>query len=304
MATALSAPESPAPEVPRIYRIEAWIAVCAIRILRLLPLDWASALGGGLARAVGPRFAISRRARLHLKSAMPELSEDEVTRIVRGMWDNLGRVAFEFPHVARIDVFAPNGRVEVRGFDHVTRALAAGRGIIFFSGHIGNWELNALALGQHGVDVAIMYRAANNPLIDQIVARLRDGYGGGELIPKGDTASRRVMARLRRGAHVGMLVDQKLNNGIAVPFFGRDAMTAPALAVMALRMDCDVLPMRVERLGGARFRLTVYPRLELPDSGDREADTLAVMTEVNRTLENWIRERPDQWFWLHRRWPD
>jgi KDO2-lipid IV(A) lauroyltransferase len=89
-----------------------------------------------------------------------------------------------------------------------------------------------------------------------------------------------------------------------VPFFGRDAMTAPALAMLALRFDCAVLPVRVERLRGAHFRLTVYPSLPLPQSGDRAADTLALMTQVNRTLETWIHERPEQWFWLHRRWPD
>jgi KDO2-lipid IV(A) lauroyltransferase len=123
-------------------------------------------------------------------------------------------------------------------------------------------------------------------------------------IPKGAVASRQAFATLRRGAHLGLLADQKLNDGIAVPFFGRDAMTAPALALLAMRFDCDVLPARVERLGGARFRLTVHPALPIPKTGDRDADVLTLMTEVNRTLESWIRERPDQWFWLHRRWPD
>jgi KDO2-lipid IV(A) lauroyltransferase len=101
-----------------------------------------------------------------------------------------------------------------------------------------------------------------------------------------------------------MLADQKMNDGIALPFFGRPAMTAPALAVLALRFDCDVLPARVERLAGARFRLTVYPPLPLPRSGDHHADVAMLMILVNQTLESWIRDRPEQWFWLHRRWPD
>jgi KDO2-lipid IV(A) lauroyltransferase len=101
-----------------------------------------------------------------------------------------------------------------------------------------------------------------------------------------------------------LLVDQKLNDGIAVPFFGRPAMTAPALALLALHFDCTVLPARVERLHGAHFRLTIEPPLSLARTGNRTADAAALMTEVNRTLERWIRHRPDQWFWLHRRWPD
>ncbi len=101
-----------------------------------------------------------------------------------------------------------------------------------------------------------------------------------------------------------MLVDQKLNDGIAVPFFGRDAMTAPALAQLALRFRCPVVPARVERLGGARFRLTIYPPMGLPDSGDHDADVSETMRRVNAHFEDWIRARPEQWLWLHRRWPD
>ena len=101
-----------------------------------------------------------------------------------------------------------------------------------------------------------------------------------------------------------MLTDQKMNDGIPVPFFGRPAMTAPALAVLALRFDCVVLPARVERLGGAHFRLTVFPALPLPRSGDSHADAATLMARVNAILETWIRERPEQWFWVHRRWSD
>ena len=115
---------------------------------------------------------------------------------------------------------------------------------------------------------------------------------------------RQLIKALRRGEHLGMLVDQKLNEGIPVPFFGRDAMTAPALAQLARRFACPVAPVRVERLEGAHFRLTVYPPLTLAESGDREADTAAAMGQVNAIIEGWIRDRPEQWLWLHRRWPE
>jgi KDO2-lipid IV(A) lauroyltransferase len=302
MTTEQPAADLAAPPAPWVYRIEAWIAAASIRVVGLLSLDRASALGGALARMVGPRLGVSKRARLNLRAAMPELSDDDIERIVRGMWDNLGRVAFEYPHLAKFDVSANNGRIEVHGYDHVARAVGEKRSIVFVGAHLGNWELAALSAGRYGLDVASIYRAANNPLVDAMLARLRGGYG--ELIPKGATASRRAMATLRRGGHVAMLVDQKLNNGIAVPFFGRPAMTVPTPALLALHYDCDVLPARVERLKGAHFRLTVYPPLPLPRSGDRDADALALMTGINQMIESWIRERPEQWFWLHRRWPD
>jgi KDO2-lipid IV(A) lauroyltransferase len=283
-------------------RLEGWGAALCFGAFGLLPLDWASTIGGALARAIGPRLGISKRARLNLSRALPELSKAEVAHIIAGMWDNLGRVAAEYPHLRKIRVFNPGGRVETHGFEHIDRAVAAGRRMIIFSGHIANWEIGMLAAVQYGISVAQIYRAANNSLVDRMITRFRGA--GGELIPKGTVAARRAIAMLRRGAHLTMLADQKMNDGIPVPFFGRTAMTSSALAALALRFDCDVLPARVERLGGARFRLTVFPPLPLPRSGDRRADVAALMAQVNQILEGWIRDRPGEWFWLHRRWPD
>jgi KDO2-lipid IV(A) lauroyltransferase len=285
-----------------IHRLEGWGAAVCFGAFGLLPLDWASAIGGALARTIGPRLGISKRARLNLSRAFPELSRAEITEIIAGMWDNLGRVAAEYPHLHEIRVFEPRGPVETHGLEHIDRAVAAGRRMIIFSGHIANWEIGMLAAVQYGAEVAQIYRAANNPLVDRMIIRFRSI--GGELIPKGMVAARRAIAVLRRGAHLTMLADQKMNDGIPVPFFGRPAMTATALAALALRFDCDVLPARVERLGGARFRLTVFPPLPLPRSGDHHADVAALMTRVNQTLEEWIRDRPEEWFWVHRRWPD
>ena len=188
------------------------------------------------------------------------------------------------------------GRVETHGFEYVNRAVAAGRRMIVFSGHIANWEIGMLAGVQHGISVAQIYRAANNPLMDRMIARYRGDQG--EFVSKGRRSRAAAITALRRGTHLGLLADQKMNDGIPVPFFGRPAMIAPALAV------CDVLPLRVERLDGARFRVTVFPPLPLPRSGEPPANVAALMAEVNATLEAWIRDRPEQWLWVHQRWPD
>src|SRR5262249_13205776 len=154
-------------------------------------------------------------------------------------------------------------RIEASGLQHVKRAVAAGRRMILFSGHLANWEIGAIAATQVGIEVAQIYRSANNPLVDRLIMRFRPACG--EFIPK-EAVGRRAVAALRRGVHLGILVDQKLNEGIPVPFFGRPAMTAPTLALLALRYDCAVLPVQVERLAGAHFRLTVHPPLPLPAS--------------------------------------
>jgi Kdo2-lipid IVA lauroyltransferase/acyltransferase len=302
MTEAQLASDPPTARISLTDRLEAAAAWMFFAAMGALPIAAASALGGGLARLIGPRLGVTQRARRNLAAALPALSEAERAALMRGMWDNLGRVAAEYPHLQRIRVFAPGGRVETHGFERLARAAADKRPAIVFSAHIANWEIGALAAWQFGLDIVQIYRAANNPLVDRMVARFRGDRS--EFIPKGAAASRRAVAMLRRGAHLGLLADQKLNDGIPVPFFGRMAMTAPALALLALRFDCMVFPARVERLRGARFRLTICPPLAVPRSGDRAADVAALMAEVNRTLEGWIRERPEQWFWVHSRWPD
>ena len=284
-------------------RIEALGARLLFGLFALLPLDAASAVGGFLARTVGPWLGVSKRAVINLRRAMPELDEAERRRIVRGMWDNLGRVIAEYPHLAAFEVYRQGGRVAREGVDEILAGRTRERRYIFFSAHFGNWEIATLAATQAGFEVAQVYRAANNPLVDRLIRAARQRIGS-ELIPKGAVAARRMVAAVQEGRSLTMLVDQKMNDGIAVPFFGRDAMTAPALARIARRYDCVVVPARVERLRGAHFRLVCEKPLPVPRTDDAHADILALMTAVNATIERWIRARPEQWFWLHRRWPD
>jgi len=285
------------------HRLEALGAALLFGLFRLLPLDAASALGGWLGRSIGPRLGVTKRAAINLRRALPELDAAAARRVMRGMWDNLGRVVAEYPHLAEFRVYGDDGRIAFVGDDILDPVIASGKSAIFISAHYGNWEIATMAATQRGLDVAEIYRAANNPWIDRLIASYRDSVGS-ELIPKGTIAARRSIAALRDGRHLAMLVDQKMNDGIPVPFFGRDAMTAPAIAQFAVRLGCVLVPARTERLKGARFRITVYPPLELPATGERTADEHAIMVTINRIIEDWIRDRPEQWLWLHRRWPD
>lgn len=282
--------------------LEAGGAIVFFTLLRLIPLDVASGLGGFLGRLIGPHLGITKRARANLRLAMPELSSEAVERIIRGMWDNLGRVSTEYPHLRKFHADKEGGRVEIVDRGNILERVA-GKRYIFFSAHCGNWEIATRTATQAGFAVTAIYRAANNSIIDRLVAWTRDTEGG-EFVPKGTVAAHKAIAALRGGRELCMLIDQKMNDGIAVPFFGHAAMTAPALAQLALRFDCIVVPAHMVRLKGAHFRMILEPPLPLPRCGDVAADRLALMTKVNETVEGWIREHPEQWLWLHRRWPD
>jgi KDO2-lipid IV(A) lauroyltransferase len=283
------------------YPLEALGLKVAILIIRSLSPEQASNFCGWLGRTVGPRLGISHRAEHTLALAFPEMPKAEHDRILRDMWDNLGRVVGEYGHLQAIADPA-SGRVECVGLEHIEALRRREAPGIFFAGHLANWEIIPAVAAREGIRLTTIVREPNNPLVRDAIAALR-GFGPGQSAPKGPEGARQAVKVLKDGGVLGLLIDQKMNKGLAVPFFGHPAKTAPALAQLALRFGCPVYPARVERLGPARFRLTCYPPLELPNSGDRASDTLQIMTAVNKTLEAWIRERPAEWLWLHRRWP-
>lgn len=280
-------------------RLEALGAYVVWGLFAALPLDAASGLGGWLGRAIGPLLGVNRVARRNLRAAFPDKDEAEIAAIIRAMWDNIGRVAGEFPHLKRI----ATERVELIGGEYIDLLRDDGRPGVFISGHLGNWEVNGAAAAMRGLPLHLLYRAANNPWVEALYRKGR-ADASLTLIQKGPEGARQALLVLKNGGHLGMLVDQKMNDGVPVPFFGRDAMTAPAQAVFATRFNCPLVPARVERIKGAHFRITVLPPLAFPHTQDRHEDNRLLLVRINALLEEWIRERPDQWLWVHKRWPE
>ncbi|MGC2854876.1 lipid A biosynthesis lauroyl acyltransferase [Novispirillum sp. DQ9] len=283
------------------HYLQAALALPLWGLFAVLPVEAASALGAALLRTFGPLTKPHRIARDNLRRAFPTKDEAEITAILRAMWDNLGRNVGELPHLAAI-ADPRNGRITVEGLEHLEAVRDDGRPGLFFSGHLANWELMPFIIQQAGLRLHVFYRAPNNPLVDRLFRKVHAG-GAGELLPKGREGARRSLELLREGEHLGVLVDQKMNDGIPVPFFGRDAMTAPALAQLAVKFDAPVVPMRITRTTGCRFRAVFEAPVPMVTTATGKVDLAASMTAVNARLEAWITDRPEQWLWVHRRWP-
>lgn len=285
------------------YGVEFVVVFLLAAVFRALPFESASALGSVIARTLGPRLGVSRRAAHNIRRAMADKSEAEIKSIVRGMWDNLGRTAAEALHLGRRAVIEDQKRFEIVGVEHLDAMRDNGLGGILVTAHIGNWEAIGPLTFQRGIPLTTVYREANNPYVGWLLKNLRRATNGAHLVPKGAAGARGLIAALKNKDHLGLLVDQKLNDGIAVPFFGIDAMTAPALAQLAQRFAVPMIPIHCERLGGARLRIVVEPPLELSSGGSKEQNTFETMRRVNAHMEGWIRQHPEQWLWLHNRWP-
>jgi KDO2-lipid IV(A) lauroyltransferase len=267
-------------------------------IFQLMPTQTASKYAGIVGRTIGPRLAASRKAIINLKMALPGKTDKEYREIVTGMWDNLARLIVEYHE---LEFFAPD--MEVMGIEHLQAALAKGQ-VILFSGHIGNWELMAPYLLASGRALDLVYRAPNNPWSDKLLSHYRSLSGKLVSIPKSRTGMRQLIEHMKEGRSVGMLIDQKYNEGIAVPFFGHPAMTSPAFAQLAQKFDCPLVPFRVERIKDTEFCISFFEPLKTKDKNGENLPVETVIAEAHALLEDWIRERPEQWLWLHRRWID
>ena len=277
-----------------IWPIEAGVVFLLFFAARLLPVAIASAVLGYFLGFVGPLTPWQSRARRNLTLALPDLDHQAQTAILKKMWNNLGRVLGEYPHIGRL---AATNRVEFVGLDNL-QALRGGGFLI--GAHIGNWEVGPYAAITASQPVAAIYRPLNNPLLGGILERRQVTYGG-NIYRKGREAALGMVSALKKGQFMCLLVDQKLREGMVVPFFGRDATTSISYIKLSIRKKVPVMYMHTERLTGCRFRVTISPPIPLPEVDD-DASILKLATEINDTLEQWIRQRPEQWFWPHRRW--
>jgi KDO2-lipid IV(A) lauroyltransferase len=301
---ALKKGEKPKPPIAMraIYALEYVLFLGIMGLFTALGLRRASDLGGWLARTLGPRIPVTRRARRNLTAALPAMSEQERETCIRDMWDNLGRTFAEYAYLGHFSANGDDPRIIIVGKENAKAAIAKGRGGLFVSGHCGNWELMPPCIRDLGLKGTLVYRPPNNPYVDEWIARQRR-HGLPTLAAKGGDGARAIIRTLKEGGFLAMLVDQKMNNGISVPFFGREAMTPTGAPSLALRHDAPIVPAWCERLPGQRFRVTIYPEIPRPNTGDKDKDVYEYALALNRFLETRIRENPMNWLWLHNRWP-
>lgn len=282
------------------------LAVALLRLIRLADPDRMVNFGGWLLRTIGPRLKENRIGRDNLKRAFPEKSAAEIDTILRGVWDNLGRVGAEFAQLDRMLDTSRPGQDDRIEFPAETSARFSelaqdGKPALIFSAHTANWELPAICAATYGLDSAVLYRRPNIAAIDRWLTETR-AANMGVLISTGLDAPIKLADALKRGLHVGMLVDQYFVRGVEVRFFGQRTMANPLLARLAQHFDCPIHGTRMIRLPGNRFRAEISPAIEPARDAQGKVDIAATTQIIMTTIEGWVREYPEQWLWLHRRW--
>jgi len=266
------------------------------------PLARAEARGlGFLLRRAAP--GLLRVARRNLAMALPELDAPRREEILDGVYASLARSFHVFARFPRLDAGNIGEWIRQEGFEHYQRAREGGRGVLFLTAHLGNWELSALAQGLFGHPLRVVARPLDNPLLERLVARYRT-LSGNRILFKTDSP-RRILEALRANQAVGMLIDQNasLDNGVFVDFFGVPACASTGLARIALRAGAPIVPgFALWQDTEQRYLLRFWPPVEMTRAADPQLDVQMNTQRLNTLLERIIRQYPDQWLWIHRRW--
>lgn len=283
------------------YIGEAIILYVFYYSFKLMPVDWASAIGGWLGRTIGPRLAASRKALRNVQNALPDLSDDEHQNAIVGMWENLGRVFAEYPH---LDYLVKN-RTTYKNIEHVERVIDAGEAGILFGAHLANWEIGACFIpALYDQRMSMTYRAPNNPWADKLIIQSRGLNDRVTAHPKSRQAGRGLIQAIKDKEFIGVLLDQKFNEGVSVPFFGMEAMTNPAFVQLSQKYDCPLIPAHSKRLNGAHFEIELSAPIKVKNDDGSNRDVEEVLVDLHDMFEAWIKAAPEKWMWLHRRWPN
>lgn len=285
------------------YYFEFLLFVAFIKLVRTLKVDYASNLFAKIGRTIGPWLPVSNIAKRNLSIAFPDITPLKTKQIITGMWDNLTRTAAELPNFYSLSDEEFYKRVSIVGKENYDKVKKSGKSCIFITGHFANWEISTKTGCDAGLKLSFIYRAANNKLVDKEIYNLRQNLDLTQ-IPKGQVGIKDIIRAFKQNRCVCFLPDQKLNNGIEIPFFGKGAMTATAPAKLALDYQCPIIPVQVIRKEGANFIVKVHKPLEINYDQNNSQEIYRIMREINYIYEQWIKENPEQWFWVHKRWPN
>ncbi len=280
-------------------------AAAMLAIVHRFDRAFISNLAAAVMRLVGPRLSEHRVGRENLRAAFPEKSDAEIETILRGVWDNLGRVGVEIAHLDHVCSGDPYNRTYIdytpEVIERFLRLKNDDKPALVFAAHLANWELPAVIAQSDGLESTVLYRRPSLGAVADAVIALRKGLMG-EMVASGFGAPVALAHALDRGRHVAMLVDQHDSRGVDVTFFGRTCKVNPLIAKLAREKECPIHGTRVIRLPGNRFRGDVSEAVKPVRDASGRIDVQGTMQAITDVVEGWVREHPEQWLWVHRRW--
>ena len=272
-------------------------------IFRIIGLSNASYLGSIMGRVIGPLFRSKNITKQNIKNGLGEVDKKRETEIINGMWSNIGRTFAEYVFLKDFKFNKTNfDHIKINGTNYLNEIKNTNEPAIFYSGHFANFELMAMELDKFGIKCAAIYRPLNNFFLNPLMEYLRIKYICPNQIPKGRMGMREIISKIKDGYSIALMVDQRVSEGPRTLFFNKPAHTTTIPAQLALKYNCKLVPISLERKEGANFEMTIHEPYKIEKTGNDEEDTKNITLKINQILEKMIVENPTQWIWSHNRW--
>ena len=281
------------------YFTEYILFLSFINIFRIFGIDKASSFCSFIARKIGPLLPATKVAKRNISNVLAE--EVNHDKFILDLWDNFGRFIGEFPFLDSLSEKEISERIELVGLKYTEKFKRLNQPFLLFTGHFANWDIALKVVNKFYPKFGVVYRKANNPYVNELIKRFRK-TDDIRLIAKGPYGAKDLLKSFKQKESLVMLVDQRMREGIEVPFFGRPAMTANAIAKFALQFNYPIVPCQIIRKKGSYFKLIIHAPLEYEITGNNSKDCYNIMLTINRILEKWVVEYPTQWLWFHNRW--
>jgi len=271
------------------YKLEYAVFLFLCSMIRLVSLDKASYICGKILRFIGPYLKVTKIAKKNIRIVYPTITEKKEEKLIKNIWQNFGQFLGEFAHIHYLNKKEIERRVKIEGMENLPN-----KPFILLTGHFSNWEFVLMLMTKLYPKFAVMYRKANNPIVNARLNTLRK-MSGCELIEK-FTDMKKLFRVVKENYAICILADQKMNDGIESIFFGKKAMSTDSVSRISFKFNYPIIPVQIIRTKGVNFRVVIHP--EIKELGNIEDDT----RKINKIFERWILEFPDQWFWFHNRW--
>ncbi len=285
------------------YFLEFISVISLFSIFKIIGLRNASNLGGILGRFFGPFFRSKLITKQNIKIGLGDINKEKETEIINSMWSNIGRTFSEYVFLKDFKFNKTNfDHMKIKGINHLNEIKKNNEIAIFYSGHFANFELMAMELDKFGIKCAAIYRPLNNFFLNPLMEYLRMKYICPNQIPKGRMGMREIISKVKNGYSIALMVDQRVSEGPRTPFFNKLAHTTTIPAQLALKYNCKLVPVSLERKEGVIFEMTIDTPYKIKMTGNNEEDTKNITLKINQVVEKMIVKNPKQWIWSHNRW--
>ena len=285
------------------YFFEFLSVISLFLIFKIIGLRNASNLGSILGKLIGPFFRSKKITERNIETGLGKINEKIKSEIINNMWSNIGRTFAEYVFLKefkfnKIDF----NHMKIDGSKYLDEIKKNNETVIFYSGHFANFELMAMELDKFGIKCAAIYRPLNNFFLNPLMEYLRMKYICPNQIPKGRMGMREIISKVKDGYSIALMVDQRVSEGPRTPFFNKPAHTTTVPAQLALKYNCKLVPISLERKEGPNFQMTIHEPYKIKKTGNDEEDTKNITLKINQILEKMVINNPNQWIWSHNRW--